>query len=188
MRVGDGELHQGRSREGRHQGDADARRLQHAHHEPPRRLPVRRDPARPAERRAADARQRPERLAVVGRDALLVHPAAEAGDAGGGADRSADGRDPHDAGSCRRRSARGRRSQTIINEQSWFIWLPIVDDQVPVSNRFGNMQPSVMAHRILWNIERVFVKPRATADTPPCAPTSCGGCCRRFRCCSASRC
>jgi hypothetical protein len=29
-----------------------------------------------------------------------------------------------------------------------------------VSNRFGNVQPSIMAHRILWNIERVYLKPR----------------------------
>ena len=48
--------------------------------------------------------------------------------------------------------------QNIINDQAWFIWLPIQTIKVPVSNRFGNVQPSVMAHRILWNIDRVFVK------------------------------
>ena len=48
--------------------------------------------------------------------------------------------------------------QTIWNEQGWLVWLPILNVKVPVSNRFGNVQPSVMAHRILWNIERVYVK------------------------------
>ena len=39
-----------------------------------------------------------------------------------------------------------------------FVWLPILNVKLPVSNRFGNVQPSVMAHRILWNIEQVYVK------------------------------
>ena len=50
--------------------------------------------------------------------------------------------------------------QTIMNEQGWFVWLPILKVKLPVSNRFGNIQPSIMSHRILWNIERVYVKPR----------------------------
>lgn len=53
-----------------------------------------------------------------------------------------------------------REIQTILNDQAWFIWLPIQIIKVPVSNRFGNLQPSIMAHRILWNIEQVYVKPR----------------------------
>jgi peptide/nickel transport system substrate-binding protein len=53
-----------------------------------------------------------------------------------------------------------REMQTIINEQSWMIWLPVPEIKVPVSNRFGNVQPSILAHRILWNIERLYVKPR----------------------------
>ena len=85
---------------------------------------------------------------------------AEAGDAGGGAHRS------RCSTRCSRpRTARCRRRawkeiQNIMNEQAWFIWLPIQTIKLPVSNRFGNVQPSVMAHRILWNIDRVFVKPR----------------------------
>lgn len=55
---------------------------------------------------------------------------------------------------------RWKEMQNIMNDQAWFIWLPISIIKVPVSNRFGNVQPSVMAHRILWNIDRVFVKPR----------------------------
>lgn len=54
--------------------------------------------------------------------------------------------------------------QTIMTEQSWFVWLPIIKVKLPVSNRFGNVQPSIMAHRLLWNIERVFVKPPALAS------------------------
>jgi len=50
--------------------------------------------------------------------------------------------------------------QTIMSEQSWLIHLPILTAKVPVSNRFGNVQPSVMAHRILWNAERLYVKRR----------------------------
>ena len=48
--------------------------------------------------------------------------------------------------------------QTIWNEQGWLVWLPILNAKVPVSDRFGNVQPSVMAHRILWNSERIYVK------------------------------
>jgi peptide/nickel transport system substrate-binding protein len=55
---------------------------------------------------------------------------------------------------------RWKEIQNIVNDQAWFIWLPIATIKVPVSNRFGNVQPSVMAHRILWNIDRVFVKLR----------------------------
>ncbi len=61
----------------------------------------------------------------------------------------------HDAGGRRQR---WKEIQTIWNEQAWFIWLPILNVKVPVSDRFGNVQPSVMAHRILWNIEQVYVK------------------------------
>jgi peptide/nickel transport system substrate-binding protein len=56
--------------------------------------------------------------------------------------------------------ARWKEIQDIINDQAWFIWLPIQRIKVPVSNRFGNLHPSVMAHRILWNIDRVFLKRR----------------------------
>jgi peptide/nickel transport system substrate-binding protein len=48
--------------------------------------------------------------------------------------------------------------ETIANQQAWMIWLPIRRQKLPISNRFGNLQPSVLPHRILWNIDRVFVK------------------------------
>ena len=56
------------------------------------------------------------------------------------------------------RKAIWKEIQTIWNRQAWMVWLPILNVKVPVSNRFGNVQPSVMAHRILWNIEQVYVK------------------------------
>jgi len=46
----------------------------------------------------------------------------------------------------------------IWNEQCWNIWLPIREYKLPISNRFGNLQPSIMAHRMIWNIDRVYVK------------------------------
>src|SRR5947207_11292245 len=48
--------------------------------------------------------------------------------------------------------------QTITNEQGWLVWLPILDYAVPISNKFGNLQPSILSHRVLWNIDRVFYK------------------------------
>jgi len=30
-----------------------------------------------------------------------------------------------------------------------------------VSNRFGNLEPSVIPHRLLWNVECVYVKSNA---------------------------
>ena len=56
------------------------------------------------------------------------------------------------------RKAAWKEIQTIWNEQGWFVWLPILNVKIPVSDRFGNVRPSVMAHRILWNIEQVYVK------------------------------
>jgi hypothetical protein len=56
------------------------------------------------------------------------------------------------------RKAAWRELQTIWNEQCWVIWLPILKVKLPMSNRFGNTQPSIMAHRLLWNIDRVYVK------------------------------
>jgi peptide/nickel transport system substrate-binding protein len=48
--------------------------------------------------------------------------------------------------------------QNTVNDQCWFVWLPTLVVKVPVSNRFGNVQPSVIPHRILWNIETVYEK------------------------------
>jgi peptide/nickel transport system substrate-binding protein len=49
--------------------------------------------------------------------------------------------------------------ETIANEQSWFVWLPIRRQKMPISNRFGNLQPSILRHRILWNSDKgLFMK------------------------------
>ena len=48
--------------------------------------------------------------------------------------------------------------ETIVSEQAWFIWLPIANQKVPVSNRFGNIQPSILPHRIIWNSENIYAK------------------------------
>ena len=56
------------------------------------------------------------------------------------------------------RKAAWRELQTIWNDECWMIWLPILKVKLPMSNKFGNTQPSIMAHRLLWNIDRVYVK------------------------------
>jgi peptide/nickel transport system substrate-binding protein len=53
--------------------------------------------------------------------------------------------------------------QATVNEQAFVIWLPTINAKLPVRNRFGNLQPSVIPHRLLWNIDRVFVKQRSRA-------------------------
>ncbi|MGE0592223.1 MAG: ABC transporter substrate-binding protein [Vicinamibacterales bacterium] len=54
-----------------------------------------------------------------------------------------------------------REVQTIVNDQGWFIWLPTINVKVPVRNGFGNMAPNVIPHRLLWNIDRVYVESAA---------------------------
>jgi peptide/nickel transport system substrate-binding protein len=56
------------------------------------------------------------------------------------------------------RKAAYKEVETIVNEQEWMIWLPIRRQKTPISNRFGNVEPSVLPHRVLWNIDRVYVK------------------------------
>lgn len=55
-----------------------------------------------------------------------------------------------------------KRIQTLMNEQCWFIWLPTQIQKMPVRNSFGNIQPTALPHRLLWNIDQVFVR----ADHP----------------------
>ncbi len=50
----------------------------------------------------------------------------------------------------------------VLMEQCWLIWLPTMKAELPVRNRFGNVHPSAVPHRLLWNIETVFVRPRGT--------------------------
>jgi len=55
-----------------------------------------------------------------------------------------------------------REIQEIVNREGYFIWLPTIVVKLPVRNKFGNLQPSVLPHRLLWNIDRVFVKEGGT--------------------------
>ncbi|MFN7916528.1 MAG: ABC transporter substrate-binding protein [Vicinamibacterales bacterium] len=48
--------------------------------------------------------------------------------------------------------------ENIVNEQAWMIWLPTLKAKIPMRNRFGNAKPSVIPHRLIWNIDTVFVK------------------------------
>jgi peptide/nickel transport system substrate-binding protein len=65
---------------------------------------------------------------------------------------------PGTAAARRRLSSRMDR---IINDQCWLVWLPIMKVELPVRDRFGNLAPNLLPHRVLWNIETVFVKPRS---------------------------
>jgi peptide/nickel transport system substrate-binding protein len=47
----------------------------------------------------------------------------------------------------------------VLNEQCWLVWLPVMRIELPVRDRFGNLAPNLLPHRVLWNIETVFVKP-----------------------------
>jgi len=49
--------------------------------------------------------------------------------------------------------------QRLVNEECYLIWLPAIVYKVPIRNRFGNVHPTVIPHRIIWNIDKVFVKP-----------------------------
>jgi hypothetical protein len=48
-----------------------------------------------------------------------------------------------------------------INDACFTIWLPTQSIRVPVRDRFANVHPTVIPHRILWNIAEVFVRPDA---------------------------
>ncbi len=56
-----------------------------------------------------------------------------------------------------RKTAYHDMSQTL-NDEAFVIWLPTLMMKLPVSSRFGNVHPSPMPHRILWNAEVLFVK------------------------------
>jgi peptide/nickel transport system substrate-binding protein len=56
------------------------------------------------------------------------------------------------------RAACWKRIQEIMNQQCFVIWLPSQMIRLPARNGFGNLQPLALPHRLLWNIDRVFVK------------------------------
>jgi peptide/nickel transport system substrate-binding protein len=57
-----------------------------------------------------------------------------------------------------KRKRASQEMQEHLNRECLFIWLPTLRAKIPISNRFGNLQPSVIPHRILWNIDRVYQK------------------------------
>lgn len=52
-----------------------------------------------------------------------------------------------------------REVMQIVNEECWLVWLPSQQMKLPIRSHFGNVQPSPMPHRILWNADRIFRKP-----------------------------
>ena len=56
------------------------------------------------------------------------------------------------------RKAAYRQMAQILNDECFVIWLPTIDLRIPVRNRFGNVHPSPMPHRILWNSAVLFDK------------------------------
>ena len=48
--------------------------------------------------------------------------------------------------------------EDALNRECFVEWLPTLVYKVPIRNRFGNLHPSIIPHRIIWNIDRVFVK------------------------------
>jgi peptide/nickel transport system substrate-binding protein len=56
-----------------------------------------------------------------------------------------------------------KEMEDTLNQEGFVIWLPTLVYKVPIRNRFGNLHPTVIPHRIIWNIDRVFMKSRAAA-------------------------
>ena len=87
-----------------------------------------------------------ERVALDGPDAFLVSDADQARHAAGSAHRPIDGR--HSRARTNRGAPEGyNRSKRLRNEMAWMTWLPVRVQKIPVSNRFGNIQPSILRHR-----------------------------------------
>lgn len=54
-----------------------------------------------------------------------------------------------------------KEMQNTLNQECFVVYLPVQIVKVPVRDRFGNVAPSIIPHRVLWNIRRVYAKPRA---------------------------
>ena len=62
------------------------------------------------------------------------------------------------------RQATYRQMARILNDECFVVWLPTLVLKIPIRNRFGNVHPSPMPHRILWNSQAIFQKrPRKTS-------------------------
>jgi peptide/nickel transport system substrate-binding protein len=56
------------------------------------------------------------------------------------------------------RHDRWRRIQDLVNRECFVVWLPSQMVRLPVRNGFGNIEPAALPHRLLWNVDRVFVR------------------------------
>jgi peptide/nickel transport system substrate-binding protein len=56
------------------------------------------------------------------------------------------------------RKAAYRQMAEILNDECFVVWLPTLELKIPIRNRFGNVHPSPMPHRILWNSAVLFDK------------------------------
>lgn len=56
-----------------------------------------------------------------------------------------------------------RQIQDLVNGETFVMWLPTLKAKLPVRNNFGNVHPTVIPHRILWNVDQIFYKPRRPA-------------------------
>jgi len=56
------------------------------------------------------------------------------------------------------RKAAYHQMAQILNDECFVIWLPTLVLKIPIRNRFGNVHPSPMPHRILWNSAVLFDK------------------------------
>ncbi|HXS82949.1 MAG TPA: ABC transporter substrate-binding protein [Methylomirabilota bacterium] len=56
------------------------------------------------------------------------------------------------------RKAAYRQMAEILNDECFVIWLPTLELKIPIRSRFGNVHPSQMPHRILWNSAVLFDK------------------------------
>jgi peptide/nickel transport system substrate-binding protein len=62
------------------------------------------------------------------------------------------------AGSMAERKDTYAEMTRILDDQAYFIWLPVLRIKIPVRNGYGNLHPTVIPHRVLWNIDRVFAR------------------------------
>jgi ABC-type transport system substrate-binding protein len=60
------------------------------------------------------------------------------------------------------RHATWRDVQRTLNDECFLIWLPVIRLKAPVRNTFGNLEPTAIPHRLLWNIDRVYWKGTAS--------------------------
>jgi peptide/nickel transport system substrate-binding protein len=49
--------------------------------------------------------------------------------------------------------------ERLVNDACFVVWLPTQRIKLPVRDRFGNVHPTVIPHRVLWNIAEVFARP-----------------------------